>query len=100
MAVPVPEPRATRPASVRFVPNQTVTPPAGSGRVVFSIPLPVVLDDGAPVSVYVRGVAVPVDGFEIAADVDSGDGITLTLVDAPTQGDLVTVSGFCRDSGP
>ena len=96
---PVPAPRPTRPAGVRFVPNQVLTPAPGNGRVTFDIPHPVVLSDGAPVSVYVRGVAVPVDGYEIAADVGSGDGITLTLRDAPSSGDLVTVSGFCRDSG-
>lgn len=94
---PTPADRLPRPAGVRYVPGQVLTPPPGDGRTVFSIPHPVVLDDGAPVSVYVRGVAVLVDGFEIGTNVD-GDGDTLTLRDAPFEGDLVTVSGFCRDS--
>ena len=98
--VPGPAPRPARPAGVRFVPHQVVTPAPGNGRVLFDLPHPVVLDDGAPVSVYVRGVAVPVDGFEIAAIVDGGDGVTLTLRDAPSAGDLVPVSGFCRDTVP
>lgn len=96
---PAPAPRSPRPAGVRFVDHQTVTPAPGNGRRSFAIPHPVVLDDAAPVSVYVRGVAVPVDGYEIASDIESGDGNILTLVDAPSAGDLVTISGFCRDSG-
>lgn len=93
-----PAPRPARPAGVRFVANQIVEPAPGDGRVEFSIPNPVVLGDGAPVSVYVRGVAVASDGYEIAVDVGTGDGITLTLRDAPSTGDLVTVSGFCREN--
>jgi hypothetical protein len=95
-----PEPRLSRPAGVRYVDHQTVTPAPGNGLTVFAIPHPVVLDDAAPVSVYVRGVAVPVDGYEITSDIESGDGNILTLVDAPSAGDFVTISGFCRDPAP
>jgi len=85
---------------VRFVDHQILTPTPGTGRTVFAILHPVVLDDAAPVSVYVRGVPVPVGGYEITSDIESGDGNILTLVDAPSAGDLVTLSGFCRDPAP
>lgn len=93
-----PAPRPPRPAGVRYVDHQTLTPPPGNGRVLFDIPHPVVLDDGAPLSVYVRGVAVPVDGYEIATTNEAGDGLSILLHSAPSAGDFVTVSGFCRDS--
>lgn len=100
--VPAPSPPppttvvSARPAGVRYVPNQILTPVPGSGRLEFSIPHPVVLDDGASVVVYVRGVAVPSDGYAIATDV-GGDGISITFQHAPFEGDLVTISGFCRE---